>query len=191
MIYLSIDTETCGLNPDEHTLLQFGAIIEDTEKKLPYDQIPKFEVILESPIYHGTPFALSMHHEIFNQLALPPEKRTATVCPIEDLGEVFAMWLVMNGLAKDINKPITISVAGKNFGTFDMQFLLRNPNWAKYIQVSHRLLDPAMLFWDPIKDKRTPGMEECKIRAGFTNTTVAHTTLADAWDVIELLRTKY
>ena len=192
MIYISIDTETCGLNPDEHTLLQFGAIIEDTEKKLPYDEIPKFEVLLESPVYCGTPFALSMHGELFKQLALPEDKRTAQVIPSYELGERFAMWLVQNGVAKDLSKPITISVAGKNFGTFDMQFLLsQGSDWTNYIQISHRLLDPAMLFWDPIKDKRTPGMEECKIRAGFTETTVAHTTLADAWDVIQLLRTKY
>ncbi len=94
-------------------------------------------------------------------------------------------------MAKDFSKPITISVAGKNFGSFDMQFLIKQPDWTNHIQISHRLLDPAMLFWDPIKDKRTPSMEECKIRAGFVETTVAHTTLADAWDVIQLLRTKY
>ncbi len=96
MKYISIDTETCGLDPNNHTLLQFGAIIEDTEKKLPYDECPKFEVILQSDIYHGTPFALSMHTELFKQLALPEDKRTAKVIHINDLAIKFAYWLVEN-----------------------------------------------------------------------------------------------
>lgn len=191
MKYISIDIETCGIDPDKHTLLQFGAIIEDTENRLSFEDAPKFEVILESPIYHGTPFALAMHKEIFKELALPAEKRTKKIIPIEDLGEMFAMWLVTQGMIVDMTKVNTIVVGGKNFGSFDLQFLLRQESWKKYIQVSHRLIDPAILYFDPKKDDRLPSLEECKIRAGMENTAVAHTTLEDAWDIISLVRFKY
>ena len=42
MIYVSVDTETTGLESESHKILSIGAIIEDTSKKLTYDQIPKF-----------------------------------------------------------------------------------------------------------------------------------------------------
>ncbi len=191
MIYISIDTETGGLDPENHSLLQFGAIIEDTEKKLSFEDIPKFEVLIENDVIIGTPFALSMHKKILDELALPANKRTQKVISKSELADEFALWLCMNGLAPNTNKPIVINVAGKNFGTFDLRALRKVPHWEELIQVSHRLLDPAMLFWDPIKDKRAPNMETCKERAGIVDTAVAHTALADAWDVILLLRTKY
>ena len=46
MIYLSIDLETTGLEKDRYQILSFGAILEDTEKKLPYDEIPKFHAAI-------------------------------------------------------------------------------------------------------------------------------------------------
>lgn len=191
MKYISVDCETCGLNPKKHTLLQFGAIIIDTNKPLSFDESPKFEVILETSEYIGTPFALSMHKEIFKELALPSKERTKRIIPLQELPERFAMWLVMEGLAESITKPISIQVAGKNFGSFDLQFLQEQlVTWDTYIKVSHRILDPAILYLDPAIDERLPNLEECKKRAGFTNTSVAHTTLEDAWDVAQLVNYK-
>ena len=87
-------------------------------------------------------------------------------------------------------KPITINVAGKNFGTFDKLFLQQLPWWQKLIRVRQRILDPGILFVDWKNDESIPSLFTCKERAGVEGI-VTHNALEDAWDVIELLRKKY
>ena len=54
-----------------------------------------------------------------------------------------AAWLGRCGW--DVSKAIT--PAGKNFASFDRQFLKRLPDFEKKVRLHHRTLDPAMLFW--------------------------------------------
>jgi DNA polymerase III epsilon subunit-like protein len=71
MKFISIDTETTGLNPETCQLLSIGAIVEDTEKKLPFDQIPKFHcAILRGgrDILQGELFALNMNKDIIERI---------------------------------------------------------------------------------------------------------------------------
>jgi DNA polymerase III epsilon subunit-like protein len=71
MKFISIDTETTGLNPETCQLLSFGAIIEDTEKKLPFDQIPKFHCAIlrgERDILQGELFALNMNKDLIESI---------------------------------------------------------------------------------------------------------------------------
>ena len=86
--------------------------------------------------------------------------------------------------------PITISVAGKNFGTFDKLFLEKLVWWKKLIHIRQRIIDPGILFVDWVEDDAVPSLTKCKKRAGFSGE-VTHNALEDAWDVIELLRKKY
>jgi hypothetical protein len=87
-------------------------------------------------------------------------------------------------------KPITINVAGKNFGTFDKLFLQELPWWQKLIRTRSRILDPAILFCDWNEDDSLPSLYKCKQRANVEGI-VTHNALEDAWDVIELLRKHY
>ena len=87
-------------------------------------------------------------------------------------------------------KPITINVAGKNFGVFDKLFLQELPWWTKLIRVRQRILDPAILMVNWNSDKSLPPLSVCKERAGLNNH-VTHNALEDAWDVIEVLRKTY
>jgi len=66
MIYVSIDIETSGLEPLNHSVLSFGAIIEDTTNKLPYEQLPKFNAIVLQNQITGSPRAISMNKEIIS-----------------------------------------------------------------------------------------------------------------------------
>jgi len=71
MIYISIDTETTGLTPETCQLLSLGAIVEDTEKKLPFDQIPKFHCAIlrgERDILQGELFALNMNKDLIERI---------------------------------------------------------------------------------------------------------------------------
>ena len=218
MIYVSIDIETSGLNHEKHKVLSIGAIIEDTEKKLPYEECPKFNTIVLQNEIIGSPRAITMNKEIISMIGDYLEgtdferniMNTHTDYSFyEEDGVVkkFYEFLWNNGFATldspstHVNgkltpiidgktKPITLNVAGKNFGTFDKLFLQELPWWQKLIRTRQRVLDPAMLMLDWTNDKSLPNLTQCKERAGV-NGIVTHNALEDAWDVIEVLRKFY
>lgn len=189
MKYISVDIETTGLDSEKHTIVQFGAVLEDTENILPLEELPRFECLLNHPEYVGTPYALGMHAELFKELANPTGK--TFIFEFYEVAEKFQDWLKSCGFELDEKNRITINVAGKNFGTFDKLFIEKLPNWNKKIKIRQRIIDPSILYWDPIKDETLPSLEECKKRAGLSHTTVLHTAVEDALDVIEILRKKY
>ena len=87
-------------------------------------------------------------------------------------------------------KPTHITVAGKNFATFDKLFLEKLPRWKQVIRIKQRILDPAILYVDWKKDSSLPSLGECKERAGIHGS-VTHVAIDDAWDVILMLRKHY
>lgn len=66
MKYLSIDIETTGLNPNTDQILSIGAIIEDTEKKLPFDKIPKFHAAIIQNDIRGNLYAINLNKELIH-----------------------------------------------------------------------------------------------------------------------------
>ena len=218
MIYVSIDIETSGLDHEKHKTLSIGAIIEDTEKKLPYEECPKFNVIVLQNEITGSPRALTMNKEIIGMIGEYLEGTDETRFLMnthtdysfhekDDVIKEFYKFLWCNGFSHldspstHVNgklipvidgktKPITLNVAGKNFGTFDKLFLQELPWWQKLIRTRQRVLDPAILMVDWKNDKSLPNLTQCKERAGVTGI-VTHNALEDAWDVIEVLRKFY
>ncbi len=130
----------------------------------------------------------------------------------EEIVEAFYYWLAENGFVEfnDINsggyakmengkmlpmitnktKPIHITAAGKNFGTFDLKFLEKMPRWKQLIKVRQRILDPSIIYTEWKEDESLPGLGLCKKRAGLPEE-VAHDAVKDAQDVILLLRKEY
>jgi hypothetical protein len=80
-----------------------------------------------------------------------------------------------------------LTPAGKNFASFDRQFLKRLPRFEQVVKLSHRTLDPAVLFWQ-VADEKLPDSKTCYERAGLDNK-VAHTAVEDALAVVRLIRT--
>lgn len=190
MIYVSIDLETTGLDPEENQILEFGAVIEDTSKCLPYDELPKFQVYIDNgDLIKGNAFALQMNHAILKRIATFEDGYTY-IDP-EDLGDFFAHFLEENGFKRNTDtEKFHINVAGKNFGAFDLQFLNNNFNFNEDIKISHRIIDPAMLYVDWSADKSIPNLLQCKERAGVAGE-VTHNAVDDAIDVIKVLRPFY
>lgn len=196
MIYISIDLETTGLNPAKHSILEFGAVLEDTSKNIPLEDLPRFQTYINVGDYVvGSPFALQMNAAILKRIAIQEEGYT--YMDIEELGESFFSWL-RETLPEDYWKKnysktkevITITVAGKNFGTFDLNFLNNAPWFNHNIRIRHRIIDPSMYFVDWENDESLPGLNKCLERAGI-NTEVTHNAVDDALDVINVLRTVY
>jgi hypothetical protein len=227
MKYVSIDIETSGLDAEKNQVLSIGAIIEDTEKKLPFLEIPRFNAIILHREIVGSPRALGMNKSIIETMGqyLEADDKTREMFKLAQTGiygggysffdpeEVvaeFYRFLFANGFEYDLGpggfvntingvvfpaigsqtKPITINVAGKNFGTFDKLFLEKLPWWKKLIRTRQRVLDPAILFVDWKNDSSLPSLTQCKERAGIEGI-VTHNALEDAWDVIETLRKNY
>ena len=69
MKYVSIDIETSGLDHEKNCILSFGAIIEDTQKKLPYEECPKFNAIILQREIIGSPRAITMNKNIISMIA--------------------------------------------------------------------------------------------------------------------------
>ena len=214
MVYVSIDIETSGLDHEKHKVLSIGAIIEDTEKKLPYEECPKFNAIVLQNEITGSPRALTMNKGIIAMIGEYLEGTDDVRFNMDtilnysfyredEVVKKFYEFLWVNGYGDSVpnqllvtskidsnTKPITLNVAGKNFGTFDKLFLQQLPWWQKLIRTRQRVLDPAILMVDWKNDKSLPNLTQCKERAGIEGM-VTHDALEDAWDVIEVLRKFY
>lgn len=224
MRYVSIDTETTGLDSVNDQVLSIGAVIEDTNHPKNFEDMPKFHGVIKRNRIEGGLFAINLNKDLLetmNQYIVTKDSETKTKIENEagvkfydedEIVEEFYYWLVENGMIEwdsktsggyvtirngkslptvnNETKPIRITAAGKNFGTFDKLFLERLPRWKQLIKINQRVLDPSILFVNWKDDEALPNLSLCKKRAGFDEH-VSHNALEDAWDVVELLRKDY
>lgn len=190
MKYISIDIETTGLSPIYCNILEVGAIIEDTTRKLPREACPTFHAYMWKGLYTGEPYALAMNGHIIKRI-LELKKQGDPMVKIEEFGLGTSLFEFINSSAEkdSTGKSIPWTVAGKNVSGFDLQFLNRLPMWSG-TKINHRTLDPTPYFVDWSIDTVPPDLTTCKKRARLPEL-VTHAALDDAWDVIELLRTRY
>lgn len=191
MRYISVDIECTGLDPLTCDIIEFGAVLDDLDQRMPIDSLPMFHCYLVKDNYFGEPYALSMHPTIFRRIAergLEENRKKYSYLNANSLGNAFKKFLLNNGYASEHDK-VLINVAGKNFSSFDLQFLKHKSDFLKHIEVRSGVLDPGILFLEG-EDKGIPGLKKCKERAGIEDTTVYHDAISDAKDVIELLRRK-
>jgi DNA polymerase III epsilon subunit-like protein len=129
MKYVSIDLETTGLEKDRYQILSFGAIIEDTEKKLPFSEIPKFHAAILHNELSGSPFALNMNKKIIEaivhyQTAENQDEKNDLVkstgmefCHEDQVVERFYRWLYDNSMVEldpnYLNQMVTRDENGK------------------------------------------------------------------------------
>jgi oligoribonuclease len=179
MRYISIDIETTGLDPDTCQTLEIGAVAEDWVT--PIDRLPRFRRVLLYDRIIGNPFALALNASLLKQIAAAP-KDDSIFCKPDELGQQFAEWINSCGL-----DPLHLQPAGKNFASFDAQFMKRLPNFYEHVQFRHRTLDPAILFWRPAEDEKLPDTKTCMERANIPGE-VAHTAVEDALVVVKMIR---
>ena len=70
MKYLSIDVETSGLDPNKHQMIEFAAVMEDTEKDIPIDELPRFRALILQPSgdYNLNTYCVQMHQVLFKEI---------------------------------------------------------------------------------------------------------------------------
>lgn len=203
MEYVSVDIETTGLDRENDQVIEIGAIIENTHNPLPFNEIPKFHAIVRHNRYTGTPIAINMNQRIFKILAdreyLSDSDKIQydikyNIVKADEVAQHFYYWCVkhLQNKPKDFpHNPVTSNVAGKNYLDFDKRFLEKLPEWNKYFSFQRRTLDPAILFTNFMEDTKLPDLSKCLQRAGIEDNVVTHEAVKDAWQVIQVLRTKY
>jgi hypothetical protein len=190
MKYISIDLETTGLNHDICNILEFAAVADDLRVQAPIDKLPKFQTYILQDHYIGESYALGMHAEIFKKIS-SWKKGGINICSPADLIPRFYTFLTtLAGYGANDGGIVKINVAGKNFGNFDSKFLEKLPHHNLLVRFHHRILDPAMLYFDPNEDETLPSTDVCMVRADI-DFKAQHTALEDAMNVVKLLRKKY
>lgn len=117
MKYVSIDIETTGLDPVNDQVLSIGAIIEDTDNPLSFEDSPKFHGVIKRNRIEGGLYAINLNHELLKTLnkylttADQNEKNDIVnmtgmdFYEEDEIVEQFYYWLASNDLV-DLSKVI-------------------------------------------------------------------------------------
>ena len=184
MRYVSLDLETSGPNPRRHQVLELAAVIEDSRHPRPLAELPAFRRVVRHPEYVGTAGALALNARLLVELA--QKTPNAELCGPSELLPQLREFLLAHGFRPDKRDCVAVTMAGKNIASYDLGFLQELPGWGTLVRA-----DPAAFYLNWHKDSRLPSMTICKARARFDDHTVAHEALADALDVVRLLRPFY
>lgn len=176
MIYVSIDLETTGLEPDYCQVLEIGAVAQELGGR----ELSRFHAFIDYEWIRGSPFALQLNARVLKAIS---EGRG--VDP-EVLVYDFAGWLEIYQDDGHVN------VAGKNAAGFDIPFL-KQFECDVYVederpitnQFRYRVLDPGTMYLRP-GDNQVPGLSECLRRAGLDDK-VTHDALDDALKVRDVI----
>lgn len=203
MKYISIDIETTGLDENENQIIEFGAIIEDSNNPKSYEDSKKYRRILlaRDRKYIFSSYAaklnvalISLISDIENGKGISLENNpnlSQYVIYSDELIQDFRTWLLFNDFKENEKGLVEVVAAGKNFASFDKKFIEAIPDFKSYgLRFHHRTIDPATAFIDWKNDLLPPSTDTCKKRAELEGN-VKHEALADAWDVIQLLRKQY
>lgn len=189
MRYISLDLETSGSNPQRHQILELAAVVEDTKHPKPLAELPYFRRVVRHPELVGTAGALALNAGLLQELAR--KEFNPELCTPEELLPQLREFLLNQGFKPDKKDCVAVTMAGKNIAVFDLGFLRELPGYGTLVRAEPAMLDPAAFYLNWRKDSRLPTMQICKARAGFEDATVAHQALADALDVVQLLRPFY
>lgn len=189
MRYVSLDLETSGPHPLRHQVLELAAVIEDSRHPRPLAELPAFRRAVRHPEYTGTAGALALNARLLEELAA--DTPNPELCGPAEVLPQLRLFLLAHGFRPNARDCVAVTLAGKNVASYDLGFLKELPGWGTLVRADPAMLDPAAFYLNWHKDSRLPSMAICKARARFADRDVAHQALADALDVVRLLRPFY
>jgi hypothetical protein len=221
MKYFSIDIETTGLNPLTCNTLSIGAIIEDTNNPVPYEELPKFHVAILHEELQGSPYAINMNRDLIEtivqyQTAKDQDEKNDLVqmtgmqfLKINEVAQSFNDFLYQNGMIEfNLNEPAR-HVNGKMLPIIGMKTKPTTITAAgKNFGTFDKLFLEQIPQWNQVVKFRSRIIDPSILFVDWKNDNqlpslneckeranvsgiVTHNALEDAWDVIQTLRTKY
>lgn len=189
MKLVSIDIEATGLNPETDQIIEFAAVVFDPQPLLAKDghvnekgrRWSQFECLVKHDRYSGDAFAIGMNADIINELAGRKETYRQILTP-EELVIEFGVFLAKQGFGPE--RENRAFACGKNYGSFDLQFLKRLPGWGK-LPFNHRVLDVGSLCFNPA-DETIPDLKQCLESVGIRKE-ISHRAIDDARDVASVV----
>lgn len=173
-IYVAIDIETTGLNPDRHQILEFAAVAWVDQG--PIEDQPYFrELVRPEGDIVGSPKALTMNLKLLEQF------EHGDGHSIQETLNSFRRWLYSLGVTNSRRAYII----GKNFASFDLRFLGKYAGWP-YDLFVHRCLDVGSLYATPAG---VPSTAEIPFTAYIPGN--PHEALFDARLSLEQVRLKF
>ena len=236
MISIALDIETTGVDPETSQILEIGFVVFDTCNSLtPFDELPKGKVRIQHQTIHGNIFAINMNKEIIADINrslrdkdfVEQQKEVGVIYndPTFNVSNTLASLIIEKAKLAGYEIPnnqsqIIFTAAGKNFSSFDLEFLKRLPYWDSYFKINRRSLDPTLEYFNPITDEVPPDLNTCVermkdsirsliIKAAYDGDpevckdleelekvilhehSERHDSLCDCWDVIRTLRFKW
>ena len=182
-----------GPDPLRHQVLELAAVVEDTRRTAatPLAELPAFRRALRHPEICGTAGALALNARLLVELADKTKLAAPDICGPDEVLAQLREFLLANGFKTNKKDCLSVVIAGKNVATFDLLFLRQLPGWGTLLKAEPATLDPAAFYLNWHKDSRLPTMLICQARAGQAEPHVAHEALADALEVVRLLRPFY
>lgn len=174
MRYASIDIETTGLDSTRDQILEIAVVLDDLRDQKPLMELRSYHAFVSHDRISGNVIALSMNARILACLA----NKVGNIVPAQDAAGSLMKFFLENG-------HTSVLAAGKNFGSFDLQFLRALPN-AHNLKFKHRSIDPTHWFLRG-DDDVPPKLEVCCQRAGLEGL-IFHTAMDDALAIVQLTR---
>ena len=122
MIYVPLDIETTGIDPERDQVLEIALLIEDTNDLKPVDELPSFVARIWHERIEGSPVALAMNAGLIAAMAEHGKPRWPEL-GMESVwydSEDAACRHALAFLDQIERRPFVF--AGKNVAGFDLQF---------------------------------------------------------------------
>lgn len=164
--YITTDLETTGLNPDSSLIIEVGAIY-DMDGVTEINKLPQFRSLVKHDKIVGEEYALNL-----NKLLI--EEAQDTGVSIKEAMESFSDFIKKCSAGDD-----RITFSGKNFGSFDKEFLRRVMDIDSVMR--HRIMDIGNMYFAYFG--YIPSLGEInKLLKG--SDFVAHTAVEDCMDCV-------
>lgn len=198
MKVIHLDLETTGLDWNTCHVVSVAMVADDTNNRMPLEELPKFYKKLRRHSYSGEPRALAMHRQLFDDIA----NNTPDVIFHSEIASEMAQWLC------NLNWGDKFNICGKNVAGFDFNFLalrtvsdhcyncfsrqgasiyIRDSLQQKY-QFRGRVIDIGTLYADFDDDESIPSTQQCIDRSGLKIEGSVHDALDDCMISVKLLR---
>jgi hypothetical protein len=177
MGYFSIDIETSGTDPSQDVILEVGIVYDDL--KSPLADLKRLRIRPYRARISGEPKALTMNATLIEKIGNHED-----VVNAYELGTRMRNFMLPLAGFDRMDQVAKVTAAGKNFGSFDLQFLKMIDNCPNF---HSRCLDVGSMYWLP-EDEVLPHMAQCLMRAGLEFLGDEHDSIDDALNVVRLIR---